>query len=228
VAPKRLHYPPAQALHRQKSPPPSRPPARPGSSERHPEQGLPQPRQPAGTGRAGAFPLAPKKGKCSAAKAVREADPRIIRLHSRHSAAESASNTLEVHGPNAVGITASPASSATRPCRSGAQRPAPWRHPARGIAGARAPPESEWSFLNQNSSRNPITPNPVASVARRRVPRPFPHLCSRGLRPLHRLSPFPDKELPLGMSPCASSTRLSLPRTKPAAFLTDCPFIAAT
>jgi hypothetical protein len=171
------------------------------------------------------FPLATKNGKCSAAKAVPEADTRIIRLHSRHSAVESASNALEGHGLNAVAITASPASSATRPRSSGALRPAPRHHPARGVAKARAPSESEWPFLNQNSSWNPIAPNPLSQSDELRVHFLY---CSRGPPPLHRLSPFPDKELALGMSPCASSIRLPLPRTKPAACLTDCPFIAAT
>jgi IS5 family transposase len=40
----------------------------------------------------------PKKGRCSAAEAAREADPRFIRLRRRHSAVESAINALEVHG----------------------------------------------------------------------------------------------------------------------------------
>jgi hypothetical protein len=126
------------------------------------------------------FPLATKKGKCSAAKAVPEADTRIIRLHSRHSPVESASNALEGHGLNAVAITASPASSATRPRRSGARPPAPRRHPARGVAEARAPSGSEWSFLSQKLFTEPHNPNPVASIAKRRAPRPFPHLWNRG------------------------------------------------
>jgi IS5 family transposase len=44
------------------------------------------------------FPVLPKKGKCSAAQAAHEADPRFIQLRRRHSAVESAINALEVHG----------------------------------------------------------------------------------------------------------------------------------
>jgi IS5 family transposase len=44
------------------------------------------------------FPVVPKKGKCSAAEAEREGDPKFVRLRRRHSAIESAINALEAHG----------------------------------------------------------------------------------------------------------------------------------
>ena len=44
------------------------------------------------------FPVLPKKGKCTASEAQREADPEFRRLRRRHSAVESAINALEAHG----------------------------------------------------------------------------------------------------------------------------------
>jgi IS5 family transposase len=45
-----------------------------------------------------AFPVLPKKGKCSAEEAAYESHPRFVRLRRSHSAVESAINALEVHG----------------------------------------------------------------------------------------------------------------------------------
>lgn len=44
------------------------------------------------------LPVLPKKGKCNATEAAREADPEFRRLRRRHSAVESAINALEAHG----------------------------------------------------------------------------------------------------------------------------------
>ncbi len=44
------------------------------------------------------FPVLPKKGKCTASEARREADPEFRALRRRHSAVESAINALEAHG----------------------------------------------------------------------------------------------------------------------------------
>lgn len=44
------------------------------------------------------FPVLPKKGKCNATEARREADPEFRYLRRRHSAVESAINALEAHG----------------------------------------------------------------------------------------------------------------------------------
>jgi len=44
------------------------------------------------------FPVLPKKGKCTASEARREADPEFRYLRQRHSAVESAINALEAHG----------------------------------------------------------------------------------------------------------------------------------
>ncbi len=44
------------------------------------------------------LPVLPKKGKCNATEARREADPAFRRLRRRHSAVESAINALEAHG----------------------------------------------------------------------------------------------------------------------------------
>ncbi len=44
------------------------------------------------------FPVLPKKGKCNATEAQREADPEFRSLRRRHSAVESAINALEAHG----------------------------------------------------------------------------------------------------------------------------------
>jgi len=44
------------------------------------------------------FPVLPKKGKCTASEAQREADPEFRALRRRHSAVESAINALEAHG----------------------------------------------------------------------------------------------------------------------------------
>lgn len=44
------------------------------------------------------LPVLPKKGKCTASEAQREADPEFRALRRRHSAVESAINALEAHG----------------------------------------------------------------------------------------------------------------------------------
>ena len=44
------------------------------------------------------LPVLPKKGKCNATEAAREADLEFRRLRRRHSAVESAINALEAHG----------------------------------------------------------------------------------------------------------------------------------